>query len=661
MAIVPIKKIRLVTHRDDVSLALEVIQKIGAVEFKTVTEADDFIELSNVVEKNTDILLNKSNQAITFLEKFEKKPTTYEKLVRGSFIEINDSQLEVETLDEIKLTQVLDDVKSLQTKMLAIREEINNAIDKKQVFLPWQSLSVPLEFLNTKRTKTFLIKTSVNKKANAETLAVQLKRVLSESNIEGYVDEIGSNLVSLTIYTGVIEASSILQIVKLIGAEVVILPFGNDLVSAEIIKLEQQIKALELKLNEVNTEVTKFAEENLKALRIAHDAYHWKQDRYKVLDISKSSTRVVILEGWCVADKLDVIRDSFAKQNLLCNITEAPLLADEVPPVELKNSALVQPFEIVTKLNGLPSHKDLDPTPFMAVFFFLFFGLCLTDVGYGALLMLLAAPFIFYFKISKIAKQAGQLIFLMGFSTVIIGMFFGGYFGINMTLMPKFLQELQMFDPINNPLPVFYLALALGVIQVMTGMILRIVSEAKNGQLMTGLLDQGPWLFLFTSLILYGASSLEYIASGNSEKFLVLIYLSLATVVLASGRSGKTIFGKIQMSLLSIYNSIGYLSDVLSYSRLLALGLATSALAFAVNLIAGIVYEMIPYVGIILAVVILIIGHVFTLVINTLGSFIHSARLQFVEFFGKFITGTGKEFKPLIRKESFINVIKDSG
>ena len=162
-------------------------------------------------------------------------------------------------------------------------------------------------------------------------------------------------------------------------------------------------------------------------------------------------------------------------------------------------------------------------------------------------------------------------------------------------------------------------------------------------------------------LIVYGASTLGYL-SLDSDRAMILIYLALILVVLASGRTGKTFFGKIQMSLLSVYNSINYLSDILSYSRLLALGLATSALAFAVNLIAGIVYEMIPYVGAILAVLVLIVGHGFTLVINTLGSFIHSARLQFVEFFGKFITGTGREFKPLDKRELYVSFLKeDSG
>jgi len=124
-------------------------------------------------------------------------------------------------------------------------------------------------------------------------------------------------------------------------------------------------------------------------------------------------------------------------------------------------------------------------------------------------------------------------------------------------------------------------------------------------------------------------------------------------IVLASGRKGVTISGKITSALLALYDSIGYFSDILSYSRLLALGLATTALAFAVNLIAEIVSGT-PVVGPILAIVVLVVGHLFTLAVNTLGAFIHSARLQFVEFFGKFIDGTGRAFKPLSRTARYI-------
>jgi V/A-type H+-transporting ATPase subunit I len=249
-----------------------------------------------------------------------------------------------------------------------------------------------------------------------------------------------------------------------------------------------------------------------------------------------------------------------------------------------------------------------------------------------------------------------KLLLFVGFSTVLVGLLFGGYLGFDPALLPAPLQALQLFDPIGNPLPVFYLALGLGVLQVMAGLVIKIYSDYKQGKLLNGVLDQGPWLFMFVLGILYLAVSVEYTTILSTGQIINLSYVGIAMIILSSGRKGDTIFQKVQSAAGALYSSIGYFSDILSYSRLLALGLATTALAFAVNLIAEIVSGSVPYLGPILGFIVLLVGHLFTLAVNTLGAFIHSARLQFVEFFGKFIEGTGKEFSPLSRTEKFVTI-----
>ncbi len=657
MAVVPIVKVRVLSYRSDATKMLEIAQKMGVIEFKKIEENDGFLtEVLAIDGKSSETLL-KINQALSFLREFEAKIGTFEGLKQGSLVSLSEKQLNEQVFKTEQLETILATIKQTQARLVEKQDQIRLTIEIKNNISPWAGLSVPIKFLNTRRTRTHLVRFKKNS-AGQDTLAL-LTNNLQEAKIEVYIERVSSQLASFTINNSPAEDSVLLSKIKEFGGEIVHFPDSiNATIAEEMSRLEQKLQTLNDEEIAIKTEVTLLVKKNIPVLKLTHDSFFWHRDQESVFGVAKVSKRLVVFEGWANQEILPKFQTALAKDNLLCEVTKVPLQENEVPPVEIRNNPLFRPFEVITRLNGLPSHKDIDPTPFMAVFFFIFFGLCLTDVGYGALLMLSALPFIVYFKISPIAKQFSQLIFLVGLSTVIIGLFFGGYFGIEMSAMPKFLQDLQQFDPIGNPLPVFYLALALGVLQVMTGMVLKIVSEAKNGELMKGVLDQGPWLFLFITLIMYGASALSYLAIP-SEKIVVLIYVAIAAVILASGRTGKTFFGKIQMSLLSIYNSINYLSDVLSYSRLLALGLATSALAFAVNLIAGIVYDMIPYVGAVLAVVVLIVGHIFTLVINTLGSFIHSARLQFVEFFGKFITGTGREFRPLSRKEAYVSLIKE--
>jgi V/A-type H+-transporting ATPase subunit I len=339
-------------------------------------------------------------------------------------------------------------------------------------------------------------------------------------------------------------------------------------------------------------------------------------------------------------------------------VSELEPAAGEEPPVDIVNNAFIQPFEVVTRLYGMPGHRDLDPTLFLAGFFFLFFGLSLTDVGYGIFLMAVATIILTLFKVAPVVRTFAKLLLFMGLGSALVGLLFGGYLGIPPESLPSWLLAIQVFDPIGNPLPVFYLALGLGVFQVMVGMFLKIYSDYRNGELLNGILDQGPWLFVFFTAIAYLGVVTDYISFASTEQLINLIYVGLVMVVVASGRKGNTVLEKVQSAALSLYDSIGYFSDILSYSRLLALGLATTALAFAVNLIAEIVSGT-PVVGPVLAIVVLVIGHLFTLAVNTLGAFIHSARLQFVEFFGKFIAETGREFKPLKRSAEHVVAVDE--
>ena len=667
MSVVPMKKVRILTHRDEVSSVLETTQKFGAMEFHQVGEIAEIDRIEVKPEAGTGAILTRLAQAVSFLSNYEAKKGTLAKLKEGTLIELTEAELKTKSSEvDLEIASVLDESEAVHADLVAINEKLRNINEAIDTFSKWKALSIPLSSLNTKYTATYLLQikdiASNSKLKSGISLQEQLTSSLQLTDLKDYeVENVDTGLASITVYKTSDSHQIVSEVLKNIGAEFVQLPTGNGTVAEEIAVLNEQVKALEVEKATVESKATNLTNKHLSNLRVAHDVYVWKNDCQETLKSATATKRVVVFEGWCDANELENLRSGFKQDGLTCEMEEITPAQGEEPPVELKNNSLVQPFEIITRLYGLPTHKDLDPTPFLAGFFFLFFGLSLTDVGYGVFLMAVALLVLFYFKVSSTVKLFGKLLFLMGLSSALVGVVFGGYLGIDASKLPDLLQKLQQFDPIGNPLPVFYLALALGVVQVMFGMMLKIYSDARNNQLLNGVLDQGPWLLLFASLILYGVAGAGYVGDMTSEAVLPLIYISLVVVVVASGRNGKGIFGKIQMSLLSLYNSIGYFSDILSYSRLLALGLATSALAFAVNLIADIVKEMIPYVGAIFAILILVVGHLFTLVVNTLGAFIHSARLQFVEFFGKFISGTGRTFKPLNRKESYVTIVKDSG
>ncbi len=658
MSVVPMKRMRLYVHRSCVDEALSCVQTLSSVEF--TTDRTDYADGSYIAISTN--LHTRIGQAVQFLEQYTTKPTLLESLLRGSYISVKVGDIAYHQ-SNISITEsIVQDVEALQSQEIAEREEIKQLEALYKALYVWEKMPFALRDLSTETTTTVLVEVPelMLQKESVPDIQTLLNRELASYTTLFHVEMVSKNRAAVVTYgTGVFE-TTLEMILKRFGGDIVSPPAGNETPSSEMLRVEKELITVKEKYATTQAQIRSFAKENLDDLRIKHDISAWQVDRKAVADGASATTSTVVLSGWIKAPAIKQTEAILAEAGIPATLETFDPELNEEPPVDIENHRLIRPFEFITRLYGLPSHRDLDPTVFLAGFFFLFFGLSLTDVGYGLFLMTAALLMLFVFKLSKTTRQFGALLFLMGLGSTTVGLLFGGYFGIDPTSLPPSLQAIQQFDPIADPLPVFYLALGLGVVHVMFGMLLKVVSDARNGRLLDGILDQVPWLVLFIALLCYGGASFDFMWNQYTEQFLYLIYGSLAAIVITGARKGKTILQMIQYSFLSIYQSIGYFSDVLSYSRLLALGLATTALAFAVNLIAEIVYDAVPYVGFIFALLVLIIGHAFTLAVNTLGAFIHSARLQFVEFFGKFITGSGRLFTPLARRETYVIVEDDS-
>jgi V/A-type H+/Na+-transporting ATPase subunit I len=654
MAVVQMQKVRLVVHSSQADEALAVIQKVGAVEFRPVAEASELsaTDASFPHEK----LLPRLQHAIQFLQPYVAKRSLWRVLRDGSQTELSEKDIIRSQQDTDVIAMVVQDLEDLQVGV-AEAEDVVHSLKKQCVLLQeWKSLSIPLAKLHTTRTQTVLV--SWSGVASTQTLASAVAEELESSLITCVITEVSATAIAVTMPQGSGVREDVVKRIESMGASIVTPPEGENTPDVEFVATTERLATAEGELAMQYDQAEHFAITHFRNLQIAAEVLSWQRDRFLVLDDAAATKYTVVFDGWLNTNKRTAVEALFDRQEIAAVFTTLEVADGEEPPVEIQNHPLVQPFEAVTRLYGMPGYRDLDPTVFLAGFFFLFFGLSLTDVGYGLFLMVAATLILMVLKVAPAIRLFAKLLLFVGFSTVLVGLLFGGYFGIPAERIPNFLVQLQQFDPIGNPLPVFYLALGLGVVQVMVGMMLKIYSEYRNGRLVDGILDQGPWLLVFGLGILYLGTATGYIDILSPAQIINLLYVGVIMIVLASGRKGETIVGKMQSAFLSLYSAIGYFSDILSYSRLLALGLATTALAFAVNLIAGMVSDV-PYIGVLLALIILIIGHLFTLAVNTLGAFIHSARLQFVEFFGKFITGTGKVFSPLARSEKHVTVRDD--
>lgn len=326
-------------------------------------------------------------------------------------------------------------------------------------------------------------------------------------------------------------------------------------------------------------------------------------------------------------------------------------------PVLLSASASLEPIQEVTKMYGAPSEKELDPTPYYAIFFIVFFGFCLTDAGYGLLLMLFTGSVLLLnLPFAREVKNVITMFFYGGVSTFILGVLFGGYFGLSADQVPSFLTYTresdgvllflgQVFNPMTDLVShIMPFAYVLGISHLLLGTYLSGVIAWNNGNTQRMYFFVIPCFLAIVFAFLRWGLGLEGIEYG--------LYACLALMTWGLGESGNPVV-RVGKGVFGLINeSLSWFSNILSYSRLFALGLATGIIAMAFNVVAMTLFGMVGgFFGGVIMIFVLLFGHTLNMSLNLLGAYVHSSRLQFVEFFGVFLQGGGRIFKPF-RKEN---------
>jgi len=404
--------------------------------------------------------------------------------------------------------------------------------------------------------------------------------------------------------------------------------------------------------------------------KILYDYNSWRKKKNDIQHKMLKTQNLFAFEAWMPTKEFEKfskwIRNAFVGE---IEIEQIQAEEDEVIPVLVHNKKGIASFEPVTEMFGTPNNQDIDPTAAVAPFFFVFFGLCLSDVGYGAILTIVALWFLLFGKFPSKAKEGILLLVLCGIGAVLGGIMLGGYFGITAEQAPQFLLNSdflagvegampfrgQLIDPMAGSGPIIFLGLAmgLGMLQLLTGLALDFVKRLKNKEYVDAFCDPLSWLFFLLMLVCFAlAESLGL----DKELFKKLALAGAILLIITQGRSQKNWLLKPIFGVLGLYNVTGYVSDILSYSRLMALGLATGVIGFAMNLTAGILGGMMPVkaLGFVVAILVLICGHGLNFALSLLSAFVHSGRLQFIEFFGKFFEGNGRKFKPFVREKKYL-------
>lgn len=646
MAIIKMQKIRLLVYRTAASDVLRSIQKLGVVQF-TKVEDKEYVSSLKQREKTIfefDYVSNRLDFAVKFLSRYAKTKKTISQALDGSRVRTTGKNL-YKIANSFYYNEIIDEVQNLGVKINDAHAKIKTLNKEEKILSQWTKLDIPLgTSTETAFTETLFLS------GEKDALIQSFFEELSEKSLLYNIETVTVNNFLLTLFKT--DRNQIEKIMLEYGITVTALPKRRGTANEELERIGRARSKTLIETKRLEERAEELAKK-LPELKIVSDFIYWKKQNHNLLSSSIMTQEVFIFEGWCPKMELSELKKRISNKTPFFSLENIEPEEGEKTPVEIKNSKLIKPFEAVTRLYGLPGAKDIDPTVFLSVFFFVFFGFALTDFGYGIVLFLVTFIPLYFLKLPKDIKPLITLLMFGGISTTVAGLFFGGYFGVDMTLMPGWIQKIQQFDPIKEPVVVLGLSLGLGVLQILFGFILRIVSKAKNNDLVGGLLDQAPWICTFVALTVFGASKSNVIAL-DSQIALFAVYTSLASIILLTGHRESGVFKKVLKGAFNLYNFVGFFSDILSYSRLFALGLATTAIAFAVNMVAFLVNDMVPVVGPVLMVLVLIVGHLFNLAINTLGAFIHSARLQFVEFFGKFINESGKDFKPFKRNERYV-------
>ena len=376
--------------------------------------------------------------------------------------------------------------------------------------------------------------------------------------------------------------------------------------------------------------------------------YYLIEERKLECEMQTSCTETsYFLEAWVPLDRTEELDKKLESSPLALMYEIREPLEGEKPPTYVEDNAVVEPYQTVTNMFSAPAYREIDPNPFVAFFFFLFFGMMLADAGYGLILMLLTGIVLIKQRPPKGQASLIKIVFMGGLSTVIWGIIFGSYFGYSATDLGIWCW----FNPIEEPMNMLFLSLGMGVFQMCFGLGINMVALFKQKKPLSAISGTFSWYFMLIGLALaFGSSLIKSVTIPSWVKTVGYVLLGVGVFLLMlSGALHKKGAAKISGALASLYDIVNFFSDLMSYTRIFGLGLASAVIGMVFNEIGALMMNMIPVkaIGVVAAAIIFLIGHVFNIGINALGAYVHNSRLQFVEFFGKFYTGGGELFRPL--------------
>lgn len=598
------------------------------------------VDVDKEIRKIEEYIRNVS-ASIEFLKKYDTAKGIQELKEGPVTLQFEELEKRRAEIDFEKFHEELTDLQEKQTSILQQKKTIQDHLIELK---PWTSLHIPLHTLSSFQ-KFHITMGTISKRLtpNLEKKLANLKYTVVLTVME---EELDAYMIVISHKDERREVNAILHDN---GFATVQLSGYSKEPEEEIARLEETVKILQ--------EEEKIVEEKLQALSIRMDDLELLFDYYMMLkNRIKASEKLLhtdwftILEGYIPAKmekKFEKLLHKTLGNDYYLKLEKAEEEDPDVP-VLLENNRFFRPFESVTEMYAVPRYNEIDPTPWFTLFYALFFGIMVGDAGYGIVLLIASLVVLRFFNLKKSQRSFIRFFYYLSFSMILWGLIFGSFFG-GVIPLPALIDATEEYNLLLT------LSIAMGGFHIFFALGIKGYMHLKKGKILEAVYDVLFWYMAVGGGIVYLLSFILPLSTSIEKTGLTIMIIGMVGILLTGGRENKTIGGKLAGGLYSLYGITGYVGDFVSYSRLMALALSSAFIAFAINLMVSMLFEL-GIIGIIVGIIVFIVGQGFNLFLSMLSGYVHTLRLTYVEFFGKFYEGGGQRFETLRGESKYIEV-----
>lgn len=667
MAVLQMRKINICAMKKNRKKILEFLQRKGCLEIQVTESEDSVFEKMNtatqisIFERNAAL----ADNALDVLDKYcPENKSMLAGLEGKKQIDSEEYQKSIDNQQDIMtlVNKILQAGKVIEEKEAAIircNEEIES-------LKPWLHLDVPMNYQGTKKTGFLL--GSISGTYTQESLIAKIEQI-EEMPESVYIQAIDSDKYQ-TYVTVVFIKEQQEQVERALRELSFNRPplITSHTPDVSTKKREEAIVSIQNEIEAIQQELADYSERRVEIKEIA-DYYIVRADKYRVVGSILQSKHTFFVTGFIPEKEIEDLRKNLEDRFTVAIDVEEPDEKEDVP-VLLSNNKTAGAVEGVVTSFGYPTKHEIDPTAITAFFYYFFFGIMLSDAAYGLLMFLGCLWALKKFpNMSEGMQKSLRMFKNCGISTLVWGILFGGYFGDAITVIGNTFFDVNItvpalwFAPIEKPMQMLIYCMIFGIVHLFVGLGIKGYMMLRQKDIMAFVCDVVFWyVFLIGLILMLVPTSIFGSLAGTTIVFpawanllaKIMTIGGMVGILLMAGRRAKNPVKRLLLGAYSLYDTTSWLSDLLSYSRLLALGLATGVIAQVINTMAAMGGKTV--VGVVMFILVFIIGHVFNMAINLLGAYVHTNRLQYVEFFGKFFEGGSREFKPFKENTKYVNV-----